>query len=1153
MRCLALILSGIVFLGFGALPVSAATFTVNSTVDAVDAAVGNGVCETAPGNGVCTLRAAIQETNGLPGADEIILPAGTYTLAIPGPDEDAAATGDLDIRDDLTITGAGAAVTIIDGGGLDWVFHVYPRYWVGEQTVIISGVTTQQGVGGILHQASDWISTLNVIDSVVQDNADSGIANVGSPYNLLGRGLLTVTRSTVSGNAASGIVQHRCPQELTVIDSTISGNTTMSTGGGILVGCGTASITNSIISNNTADGGGGGGIRMDGQMVLTDSTVSNNTSRFAGGGVLLRGRADVARSTISGNTGGGGIVLDSFGGVLNLTNSTVSGNVRTSNGGGIAIDLADQPNTVNLNNVTITNNTAGGAGGGISSPFLHGPGSGPGLAVFNIRNTIIAGNTDQSAVGPDCSGPLITFVHNLIQNPTGCSVLGDITGTVFGLDPRIGPLADNGGLTLTHGLLAGSPAIDAGDNATCEATDQRGVTRPVGAACDIGAFEGVLEGLTILTQSPLLNQIGVFSSDAFEATGGLPPYAWSVIDGALPAGMNFSVDGILSGTPTQIGSFTFTVRVTDSANTAAEKTFVEEVSLTPPPQVRINKFGTAAVAGREIDYFILLENIGNVTATDHQVIEFLEPWFSFVSADPAPLSVEVSVEGGGTVLWNAPPLAPGDFRVFSYKARLDPFAPLGASVHGGPVCHIPTFLRSEEEAALRTCADRFREGPEVVEECAYELFPDIRSCKLATYIIVRARDPNEKGAIAPTFIRPDQTLVYPIHFENIGDIEARDVFVTDVLDSNLDASTVQIVTPDGTFNAATRTVRWDLLGINLPAGQSDNVLLAVKPLPGLPSGTAIRNSANIQFEVFETITTNEVVNIIDTTPPTCTMNPLPSATGTPSFPISWSGTDAIGEIDSYTILVSVDGGGFTSLLNTTIAANVTFTGETGRTYGFICVATDTARNVEVQSLIAEANTTIGANFPPVAQCQNVTVSADASCQGSASVNNGSSDPDGDLLTLVQSPAGPYSLGSTPVTLTVTDAVGASASCQATVMVVDQTPPVIQSMAASPNVLWPPNHQMVPVNVALSASDRCDLVPSCRITSVSSNEPVSGAGAGNTAPDWEITGNLAVNLRAERSGKGTGRVYTIAAMCTDASGNSSTKTATVTVPHDQGKK
>src|SRR5436190_21297003 len=95
-------------------PAWAATFTVNSTADAVDAKRGDGVCETAPGNGICTLRAAIQESNSLAGADTIVLPAGIYAITIrPGTTVTDAKGGFL-IGDDLTIIGAGADVTFVD-------------------------------------------------------------------------------------------------------------------------------------------------------------------------------------------------------------------------------------------------------------------------------------------------------------------------------------------------------------------------------------------------------------------------------------------------------------------------------------------------------------------------------------------------------------------------------------------------------------------------------------------------------------------------------------------------------------------------------------------------------------------------------------------------------------------------------------------------------------------------------------------------------------------------------------------------------------------------------------------------------------------------------------------------------------------------------
>lgn len=195
------------------------------------------------------------------------------------------------------------------------------------------------------------------------------------------------------------------------------------------------------------------------------------------------------------------------------------------------------------------------------------------------------------------------------------------------------------------------------------------------------------------------------------------------------------------------------------------------------------------------------------------------------------------------------------------------------------------------------------------------------------------------------------------------------------------------------------------------------------------------------------------------------------------------------------------------------------------------------------------------NLGPIVICKDVTVSASVDvCSATASVDNLSSDRYGDPIMLAQEPEGPYVLGSTMVTLTGTDWRGEANSCQATVKVVDTTPPSISSVSASPNVLWPANHKMVPVAVGVTVADACDagVSNSCMIVSVTSNEPVNGPDDGNTSPDWQITGNLTVNLRAERSGMGSGRIYTVTVACTDTSGNSSTKAVAVTVPLNQTK-
>jgi len=144
----------------------------------------------------------------------------------------------------------------------------------------------------------------------------------------------------------------------------------------------------------------------------------------------------------------------------------------------------------------------------------------------------------------------------------------------------------------------------------------------------------------------------------------------------------------------------------------------------------------------------------------------------------------------------------------------------------------------------------------------------------------------------------------------------------------------------------------------------------------------------------------------------------------------------------------------------------------------------------------------------------------------------------------------FPLGTTTVTFTATDGSSNTATATTTVTVVDTTPPVINAVTASPASLFPPRHDLVPVSISVDVVDICDATPACQIISVTSDEPLNGLGDGNTNVDWELTGDLSVNIRAERSGRDDGRVYTLTVRCTDDSGNASTKSVTVTVAHDQ---
>lgn len=454
---------------------AAGTITVNSTED-----------DAGDTFEICSLREAIQSANvniNIDGCTRtgtppytIVVPAGVYELTSAGADPDNNEFGDLDILVPMTIQGAGAGETIVQAGpfpgaGIDRVMHVLA---LGPGVVTIEGLTLRYGRvnatgaqgGGILHAGT---AILNIVDSVITQNELIGTGIRGVGVANAGGGTLNIMGSEISANRAI----------------------TDDTGGGAGVANldGPLNINATAIVNNEAVGGGVGGLI---HQETTDPAVIRST-------LIADNRAD---------TDGSGAA---FVGPTLIVNSTISGNRTNGSYAGVFMVL----NTLNLVNVTITNNTADqdndgtGDGGGLVS--LVG-------AVVNVRNTIIAGNFDtpdnagSGDIFPDVEGVFFSQGNNLIGNNAGLNLLsgtpftdgvnGDIVGTPAApLDPLLGSLADNGGPTLTHLLLPGSPAIDAGDPGACldgtltDSVDQRGVTRPIDgdrvgeAICDIGAVE----------------------------------------------------------------------------------------------------------------------------------------------------------------------------------------------------------------------------------------------------------------------------------------------------------------------------------------------------------------------------------------------------------------------------------------------------------------------------------------------------------------------------------------------------------------------------------------------------------------------------------------------------------------------------------------
>lgn len=428
----------------------AATFTVDSPADAVDATPGDGVCATAAG--ACSLRAAIQEANASAGADLIQLPAGSYILSVAGADEDAAASGDLDINSELTLQGAGAGSTAIDGLGTDRVFHIHPGAQATLRAITIrNGRPPNNSVGG----GVDNRGTLTLSDCNIERNVAAGFG--GGIYNAMGM-------SSTAAVVLPTLVLERC-----------------------------------TVSNNVTQGNGGGIANIDGVMLVRDSSIRDNAGgRFPGvvmgGGIYNFGfnaRLTVERSTISGHsvyTDGGGIYHGM--GTLELTNVTLSGNSARRNGGGLFNGNTATGNgvvvpVVRLVNVTLSNNGAEAADSSTPSTGRGGGGiyNRPG-ARLSLVNSIIASNLAGHDCYNDTGGMIQSLGHNLDGDGScGLTATSDIAGGTADL----AALANNGGPTQTQALLAGSDAIDAGLASACPATDQRGFER-VGV-CDIGAFE----------------------------------------------------------------------------------------------------------------------------------------------------------------------------------------------------------------------------------------------------------------------------------------------------------------------------------------------------------------------------------------------------------------------------------------------------------------------------------------------------------------------------------------------------------------------------------------------------------------------------------------------------------------------------------------
>ncbi|HET6579036.1 MAG TPA: right-handed parallel beta-helix repeat-containing protein [Gemmatimonadales bacterium] len=452
---------------------------------------GDGTCDLRQ----CTLREAIDD------------PESTEISFAPGLTGAITLRGTLGIDKALTITGPRGGI-VLRRGSADRDFRIL-RILTGAN-VRLTNLTIRNGTGDRAGGIVNW-ATLALVNCTVANNAGGGIDNHGT---------LTLTHSTIASNAGIGITNH-AHQALSATSTRIARNAgpgilndlgtleltggavELNTGGGIFTAQGRATLTEVRITGNSTAGLGGGIQSVGATVVLTNSTVARN-SAAEGGGIANRDGSSltVAGTTIAGNSAtagrGGGIfnrVQERLAASVTLTNSTVSGN-SAREGGGIYnsgfLDFA----SVSITNSTIARNSAGEEGGGIRQEFDEG--------MLTLKNTLVAQNT--APTGPDVSeasqGSRLSASFSLIGDGRGSGItntggnqVGRISPNGSPIDPRIGSLADNGGPTRTHALNVDSPARDAASTPDCPTTDQRGVLRPQGAACDIGSFElGVTAG-----------------------------------------------------------------------------------------------------------------------------------------------------------------------------------------------------------------------------------------------------------------------------------------------------------------------------------------------------------------------------------------------------------------------------------------------------------------------------------------------------------------------------------------------------------------------------------------------------------------------------------------------------------------------------------
>lgn len=378
------------------------------------------------------------------------------------------------------------------------------------------GLGIQAGAGGKGGAIYNALGDLVIKDSIIK-------------RNITGRGgYYTNTMIEIDGSGGRGGAIYNESGTVTIRHTSLIDNRTERNGGametwkrsghgGAVYNDGGVCIIeySDIYANSTGDaycgmecsGGNGAGIYNDGTLVVDHSTIRRNHAGDggceghggSGGGIYNAYEADVSKSAIYGNVTGEGDEYPTGcgGGIFNrykmiVVNSTISGNRHQITGGYyLGGGIYNWDGELYLESCTVANNETSWDGAGIYNDSYSIPSS-----IVYMHNTIVGDNFITGSSAPDdCWGEITSQGWNLIEDTTNCIILGTPTGDIYGMDPQLDILNDNGGATWTHELIFGSPCIDAGDSGAFEPTDQRDVVRPQdgdgdsSTIPDIGAYE----------------------------------------------------------------------------------------------------------------------------------------------------------------------------------------------------------------------------------------------------------------------------------------------------------------------------------------------------------------------------------------------------------------------------------------------------------------------------------------------------------------------------------------------------------------------------------------------------------------------------------------------------------------------------------------